>query len=103
MILVLSGIAWKGNGDFTISTYDKPNGSQDRKTERHKLMYHKLGTAQSEDAIIFGGDEIPRRCYRRKHGRSDFLLVITAANANLWNGFPPTAKPAINAMASTAR
>lgn len=51
-----SGISWKGNDGFFYSSYDKPDGSElSAKTDQHKLYYHKLGTPQSEDQVIFGG------------------------------------------------
>lgn len=51
-----SGISWKGNDGFFYSSYDKPEGSElSAKTDQHKLYYHKVGTPQSEDKIIFGG------------------------------------------------
>jgi prolyl oligopeptidase len=50
-----SGISWKGNDGFYYSSYDKPEGSElSAKTDQHKLYYHKLGTPQSEDEVIFG-------------------------------------------------
>lgn len=50
-----SGISWKGNEGFYYSSYDKPKGSQlSAKTDQHKLYYHKLGTSQKEDKVIFG-------------------------------------------------
>lgn len=50
-----SGISWKGNEGFYYSSYDKPEGSQlSAKTDQHKLYYHKLGTSQKEDKVIFG-------------------------------------------------
>ena len=51
-----SGVSWKGNEGFYYSSYDKPKGSElSAKTDQHKLYYHKLGTPQSEDKLIFGG------------------------------------------------
>ena len=57
-----SGIAWKGNTGFYYSSYDKPKaGSQlSGMTQFHKLYYHELGTKQSTDQLIFGGDKTPR-------------------------------------------
>lgn len=84
--LKFSGIAWKGNGGFYYSTYDKPAGSQlTAKTERHKLMYHQLGKSQSEDDIIFGGDDMPRRYIGASVTEDENFLVITAANATYGN------------------
>lgn len=51
-----SGISWKGNDGFYYSSYDKPEGSElSAKTDQHKLFYHKLGTSQKDDKLIYGG------------------------------------------------
>ena len=53
-----SGISWVANDGFYYSSYDKPEGSElSAKTEQHKLYYHKLGTSQSEDEVVFGEKE----------------------------------------------
>ncbi len=53
-----SGISWNGNEGYYYSSYDKPEKSVlSDKTDHHKLYYHKLGTSQSEDEIIFGEEE----------------------------------------------
>ncbi|MCX2839529.1 prolyl oligopeptidase family serine peptidase [Salinimicrobium sp. MT39] len=50
-----SGLSWKANEGFYYSSYDKPEGSElSAKTDQHKLYYHKLGTPQSKDKVIFG-------------------------------------------------
>lgn len=59
-----SGISWKGNDGFFYSSYDKPEGSElSAKTDQHKLYYHKLGTPQSQDQVIFGGTEEEKHRY----------------------------------------
>ena len=51
-----SGISWKNNEGFYYSSYDKPEGSElSAKTDQHKLFYHKLGTSQKDDQLIYGG------------------------------------------------
>ncbi len=51
-----SGISWKNNDGFYYSSYDKPEGSElSAKTDQHKLYYHKLGTSQDKDQLIYGG------------------------------------------------
>ncbi|GHA46978.1 prolyl endopeptidase [Salinimicrobium marinum] len=51
-----SGVSWKGNEGFYYSSYEKPEGSElSAKTDQHKLYYHKLGTDQANDELIFGG------------------------------------------------
>lgn len=82
-----SGIAWKGNDGFYYSSYDKPKeGSQLAGiTQYHKLYYHKLGTAQSTDKLIFGGEQTPRRYIGTYLTEDQRYLVITAANSTFGN------------------
>jgi len=54
-----SGISWYKNEGFYYSSYDKPEDSElSAKTDQHKLYYHKIGTAQSEDTLVFGGTRV---------------------------------------------
>jgi prolyl oligopeptidase len=56
-----SGLSWQKNDGFYYSSYDKPEGSElSAKTDHHKLYYHKLGTKQSEDKVVFGADIVRR-------------------------------------------
>lgn len=82
-----SGLSWRGNDGFYYSSYDKPKeGSQlSGKTQIHKLYYHKIGTPQSEDALIFGGEETPRRYVGGYVTEDQNFLVISAANATYGN------------------
>ena len=82
-----SGVAWKGNDGFYYSSYDKPKeGSQlSGKTDHHKLYYHKLGTPQSADQLVFGGDETPRRYIGGEVTEDGKYLLITAADATYGN------------------
>lgn len=59
-----SGISWYKNEGFYYSSYDKPKGSElSAKTDQHKLYYHKLGTKQSQDLVIFGGTPAEKHRY----------------------------------------
>ncbi|PKP40199.1 MAG: S9 family peptidase [Bacteroidetes bacterium HGW-Bacteroidetes-13] len=59
-----SGISWKDNEGFYYSSYDKPKGSQlSAKTDQHKLYYHKLGTSQESDVVVFGNKPEQKRRY----------------------------------------
>ena len=61
-----SGMSWKGDEGFYYSSYDKPKGSElSAKTDQHKVYYHKLGTPQKSDTLIYGGtaDEKHRYIY----------------------------------------
>ena len=59
-----SGTSWKGDG-FYYSRYDEPKEGDELKAsnEYHKVYYHKIGTAQSEDKLIYKNDEYPKRNY----------------------------------------
>ena len=82
-----SGIAWKGNEGFYYSSYDKPKeGSQLAGiTQYHKLYFHKLGTPQSQDKLIFGGEQTPRRYIGAYLTEDERFLVITAAESTTGN------------------
>jgi len=81
-----SGIAWKGNDGFYYSSYDKPKGSAlTEMTQRHKLLYHKLGTSQQDDKLVFGGDKTPRRYIGAYLTEDEHYLVITASKSTSGN------------------
>lgn len=81
-----SGIAWKGNEGFYYSSYDKPKGSElSAKTQYHKVFYHKLGTPQKEDKLIFGGEQTPRRYIGAYLTEDERFIVITAATSTTGN------------------
>ncbi|MEO4004095.1 prolyl oligopeptidase family serine peptidase [Flavobacterium sp. CAU 1735] len=80
-----SGVSWKGNDGFYYSSYDKPTGSElSAKTDQHKLYYHKLGTSQKDDKVVFGLDQ-KRRYVGGSVTEDDKYLVITAANSTSGN------------------
>lgn len=81
-----SGITWKGNEGFYYSSYDKPDGSElSEKTQYHKLYYHKLGTEQSEDQVIFGGEQQPRRYVGAYTTEDERYLIISASTSTSGN------------------
>jgi len=59
-----SGVSWLANEGFYYSSYDKPEGSElSAKTDQHKLYYHKLGTSQADDNVVFGASEEQKHRY----------------------------------------
>ncbi|MCC6369682.1 MAG: S9 family peptidase, partial [Bacteroidia bacterium] len=63
-----SGMSWKGNGIY-YSRYDEPTGSSlSQKNEFHKVYFHKLGTNQSEDMLVYED---------KKHGDYNFNAFLT--------------------------
>jgi prolyl oligopeptidase len=75
-----SGISWKGNDGFYYSSYEMPDGSQlSAMTDQHKLYYHEIGTPQSSDELIFGGEETPRRYISGSVTDDERYLIISAS------------------------
>jgi prolyl oligopeptidase len=82
-----SGLSWKGKDGFYYSSYDKPkDGSQlSGLTQHHKLYYHKLGTPQSADQLVFGGEQTPRRYIFGGVTEDERWLVVSAAISTTGN------------------
>ncbi|GAA4892414.1 prolyl oligopeptidase family serine peptidase [Flaviramulus aquimarinus] len=71
-------ISWYKDEGFYYSSYDKPFGSElSAKTDQHKVYYHKLGTAQKNDVLIFGGtpEEKHRYIYAKVTEDSKYLVI----------------------------
>ena len=81
-----SGISWKGNDGFYYSSYEMPDGSQlSAMTDQHKLYYHEIGTPQSIDVLVFGGEETPRRYISGSVTDDERFLVISASVSTTGN------------------
>jgi len=82
-----SGLAWKGNEGFYYSSYDKPaEGSQlSGLTQFHKLYFHRNGSSQKEDMLVFGGEQTQRRYIGAGVTDDERFLVITAAESTTGN------------------
>lgn len=78
-----SGLSWRNNEGFYYSSYenpDKADGSQlSTKTANHKLLWHKLGTPQDQDVLVFGGDARPTRYIGGEVTEDQRYLVVTAS------------------------
>lgn len=80
-----SGLSWQGNKGFYYSSYDKPKGSElSAMTDHHKLYFHKPGTSQTDDKVVFGSDIVRRYVggYVTEDGR---YLVVTASISTTGN------------------
>ncbi|MDA9056684.1 prolyl oligopeptidase family serine peptidase [Flavobacteriaceae bacterium] len=82
-----SGISWYKNEGFYYSSYDKPKGSElSAKTDQHKLYYHKLGTLQKKDKVIFGEKALEKHRYIGGYLTEDNkYLVISASTSTSGN------------------
>lgn len=80
-----SGISWYKNEGFYYSSYDKPEGSQlSEKTDQHKLYYHKLGTAQSEDKVVYGGTNAEKHRYISGSVTDDNKFLVISASISTY-------------------
>ncbi len=82
-----SGVSWKGNEGFYYSTYEIPKGKNrlTYKTVHHSLFYHQLGTNQSEDKFIFGGEKQPHRYIGGYLTEDQRYLILSASNTTSGN------------------
>lgn len=57
----VSGAAWQGDG-FYYSRYPKPDGSAlAAKNENHQVYFHRIGTTQDQDKLVFEDPANPQR------------------------------------------
>ncbi|WP_405411853.1 prolyl oligopeptidase family protein [Maribacter sp. Asnod1-A12] len=78
-----SGLSWKGKEGFYYSSYDKPKGSElSAKTDQHKVYYHKLGTSQKDDELIFGGTPAEKHRYIGAYVTEDNKYLLISASVS---------------------
>ena len=81
-----SGASWKGDQGFFYSSYDKPKGSElSAKTDTHKVYFHQLGTKQSADQLIIGGDDFKRRYMGIGVSDDERFQILNASEATNGN------------------
>lgn len=72
-----SGIAWKSDG-FYYSRYDEPVKGKElsQKNEYHKVYFHKIGTEQSKDILVYSNDKYPNRNYSAQTTEDEKFLLM---------------------------
>ncbi len=85
-----SGISWRGDG-FFYSRYDAPkdkNKAYSVKNEYHKVYYHKVGTPQSTDVLVYEDKDHAQRnhsVYLDDNEEYAFLNISEGTSGNaLW-------------------
>ena len=83
IVMKFSGASWLGDDGFYYSTYDQPKeGSQLMGiTDTQKVYFHKLGTKQSDDQLIIGGENFKRRYMGISVSDDERFLILSASNA----------------------
>lgn len=81
-----SGISWQKDG-FFYSRYDEPSGDAafKGKNEFHKVYYHKAGTPQSVDKLIYSDPENPLRNFGYSVSKDERFHYITGSQSSSGN------------------
>ncbi len=78
--------AWYKDG-FFYSAYDTPKGQEySGKNENHKIYYHKIGTPQSSDKLIYENPKYPLRFYTATTDERSNTLFMFESGAGNGNG-----------------
>ncbi|MDD4604094.1 MAG: prolyl oligopeptidase family serine peptidase [Bacteroidales bacterium] len=72
-----SGMSWQADG-FYYSRYDEPKKGMElsRKNENHKVYFHKVGTSQKEDQLIYRNSKFPLRNYGADVTEDERFLIL---------------------------
>ena len=78
--LKVTGLAWFGDG-FFYSRYDAPEGGHDlsSRNEGHKVFYHRLGTPQSDDRLIYEDKVHPQRFHTLQTTEDERFAILTVS------------------------
>ena len=81
-----TGAAWQGDG-FYYSAYDAPVKGKEfsNVNENHKVYYHKIGTPQTEDKLIYQNLAYPKRFYYTGTSEDERILFVYESGAGRGN------------------
>lgn len=81
-----SGISWQDDG-FYYSRYDAPKQGEELSAanEYHKIFYHKVGTPQSEDKLIYENKNDPRRNYYAGTTEDERFVIVSESESTSGN------------------
>ena len=81
-----TGAAWQGDG-FYYSAYDAPAKGKEfsNVNENHKVYYHKIGTPQTEDKLIYQNPAYPKRFYYTGTSEDERILFVYESGAGRGN------------------
>ncbi len=91
-----SGIAWWKDG-FFYSRYPEPKEGEElsAKNEFHQVYYHRLGTSQEEDELVFADRANPNRGFSAQTTEDERFLVVSVWESTSGNAvyFKDLSKP----------
>ncbi len=81
-----SGASWQGDG-FYYSAYDAPVKGKEfsNVNENHKIYYHKLGTPQSQDRLVYSNPGYPKRFYTVSVPEDETMMFLYESGENRGN------------------
>ncbi|MFZ4521576.1 MAG: prolyl oligopeptidase family serine peptidase [Bacteroidales bacterium] len=92
-----SGMSWEKDG-FYYSRYEAPKKGMElsKKNEFQKVYYHKAGTAQQEDKLIYQNPKFPQRTYGAFVTDDQRFLILSESESTSGNAiyYRDLAKPA---------
>jgi prolyl oligopeptidase len=77
----VSGIAWQGDG-FYYSRYPEPDQAHalSTKNENHQVFYHKVGTPQSADVLVYEDHANPQRFHHASTTEDERFVILSIAD-----------------------
>ncbi|MEO5944433.1 MAG: prolyl oligopeptidase family serine peptidase [Ferruginibacter sp.] len=74
-----SGLSWKGDDGFYYSRYPTPDEQSklSKQNEYHKVYYHKIGTTQSADKLIYEDKKDPLRTVSAHLTEDERFLILS--------------------------
>jgi prolyl oligopeptidase len=74
-------LAWVGNEGFLYSRFAEPTKGQEFQAlnENQQLMFHRIGTAQSEDKVVYATPDRPKLGHTAQVTADNRWVVITSA------------------------
>jgi prolyl oligopeptidase len=84
--LKFGGAAWQGDG-FYYSGFEKPEEGKEltAANENQKIFFHRLGTPQSEDTLVYEDPANPRRYYNADVTEDERFLFLTISEGTRGN------------------
>lgn len=81
-----TGAAWQDDG-FYYSAYDAPVGGKEfsNVNEGHKVYYHRLGTGQEKDKLVYENKAYPKRFYTVSTDEDETMLFLYESGEDAGN------------------
>ncbi|HVS88814.1 MAG TPA: prolyl oligopeptidase family serine peptidase [Candidatus Acidoferrum sp.] len=79
--LKFTGLAWAGKG-FFYSRFDEPAAGHEltTKNENEKIYYHRMGTSQSADELIYEDEANPERLFNVDTTEDERFAILNVAD-----------------------